>query len=89
MRAGERIEALGRRIEERSRSLEQEGGVRGRAGSIAHRAGEFLEKGGEYLRTHEPAQMREDLEGQIRAHPLRSVGLALMAGFLLGRMLSG
>lgn len=84
-----RIEQLGERIEERARPLEEEGGLKGRAGRVVHRTGDALESGADYLRTHPISSIRDDVSGQIRAHPFLSVGAALGAGFVLGRIFGG
>lgn len=80
-------EKLGERLHERATEMEHKGGVVGRAAGPVHRAGETIEEAGEYVRTHDMADMRSDLANQIRAHPLRSVGIALGAGFIIGRIL--
>jgi ElaB/YqjD/DUF883 family membrane-anchored ribosome-binding protein len=41
----------------------------------------------DYLRTHDLDEMRGDLEREIRTHPLRSIALALGAGYVLGKLL--
>ncbi|HEX6135293.1 MAG TPA: hypothetical protein VFZ24_15090 [Longimicrobiales bacterium] len=81
------LERLGDRLEERGRGMEQSGGVQRRASQVAVRASEALDSGAEYLRSHDPNEMRDDLEQSIRQRPLLSVGLAIGAGFLLARLL--
>jgi ElaB/YqjD/DUF883 family membrane-anchored ribosome-binding protein len=81
------LESIGDRLEERGRSMEDAGGVQRRAGQVAVRASEALDSSADYLRTHDPAEMRDDLERAIRERPLFSVGMAVGAGFLLARLL--
>lgn len=81
------LESLGDRIEERARDMEDAGGVQRRAGHAALRASEALDSSAEYIRSHDTAEMRDDLERAIRDRPLVSVGLAIGAGFLIGRLL--
>lgn len=81
------MERIGDRIEERAHGLEESGGVQRRAGEAALRASEALDSGADYIRTHDPAEMRDDLEVAIRERPLFSVGVAMGAGFLLARLL--
>jgi len=38
------------------------------------------------LRNHDIDEMRSDLEREIRAHPIKSLALALGAGYVLGRI---
>jgi ElaB/YqjD/DUF883 family membrane-anchored ribosome-binding protein len=86
-RVAGKLSEFGDRLEERGREYRDRGGVQGRAGEAAVRAGGALDSGAEYLRSHDMDDMRDDLERQIRGRPLVSVGVALGAGFLLGRML--
>jgi ElaB/YqjD/DUF883 family membrane-anchored ribosome-binding protein len=81
------LETLGERLEERGHAMEDAGGVQGRAGQVALRASEGLNTSADYLRSHDPAEMRDDLETAIRDRPLFSVGIAVGAGFLLARLL--
>jgi ElaB/YqjD/DUF883 family membrane-anchored ribosome-binding protein len=86
-RVAGQLERISDRLEERGRGMEQAGGVQQRAGHVAVRAGEALDSGAEYLRSHDPDEMRDDLERSIRERPLLSVGIAVGAGFLLARLL--
>ncbi|HSJ08678.1 MAG TPA: hypothetical protein VK928_02165 [Longimicrobiales bacterium] len=86
-RVASQMERLSERIEERARTMEDAGGVQRRAGQVALRATGALDTGADYIRTHDPDQMRDDLENTIRERPLLSVGLAVGAGFLLARLL--
>jgi ElaB/YqjD/DUF883 family membrane-anchored ribosome-binding protein len=81
------LETLGDRLEERARTMEDAGGVQRRAGQAAMRASEALDSSADYLRSHDPAEMRDDLERAIRERPLFSVGMAVGAGFLLARLM--
>jgi ElaB/YqjD/DUF883 family membrane-anchored ribosome-binding protein len=86
-RVAGQLERIGDRLEERGRDMEQAGGVQQRAGQVALRAGEALDSSAQYLRSHEPNEMRDDLERSIRERPLLSIGIAAGAGFLLARLL--
>jgi ElaB/YqjD/DUF883 family membrane-anchored ribosome-binding protein len=86
-RVAGKLEEFGDRLEERGREAQGRGGMQGRAGQAAVRAGEALDGSADYLRSHDMEDMRDDLERQIRGRPLMSVGVALGAGFLLGRIL--
>jgi ElaB/YqjD/DUF883 family membrane-anchored ribosome-binding protein len=80
-------ERIGDRLHDRANELEQRGGVGGRVGTGLHRAGDSIEDAAEYVRSHDLSEVRDDLERQIRTHPLISVGIALGAGYILGRIL--
>jgi ElaB/YqjD/DUF883 family membrane-anchored ribosome-binding protein len=86
-RVAGQLEQFGDRLEERARDMEDAGGVQRRAGRVARRASEALDSSADYLRTHDPADMRDDVERAIRERPLLSVGMAVGAGFLLARLL--
>jgi ElaB/YqjD/DUF883 family membrane-anchored ribosome-binding protein len=86
-RIADQLERVGERIDERARTMDEAGGVQRRAGALAHRTSDALDHSAEYIRTHEPAEMRDDLEQAIRERPLMSVTVALGAGFLLARIL--
>ena len=50
------------------------------------RASRAVELSGDYIRTHDAEEMRSDLEREIRAHPIKSIAIALGAGYVLGRL---
>ena len=51
------------------------------------RAQRAVEVSTDYLRGHDVEEMRSDLEREIRAHPIKSIAIALGAGYVLGRLL--
>lgn len=53
---------------------------------VSYQTAEVLGEKGEQLRTAEQ-QMVEDYRTYIRENPIRSVGIAVAAGFLLSRLL--
>jgi ElaB/YqjD/DUF883 family membrane-anchored ribosome-binding protein len=81
------VDRLGDRLHERAREMENRGGIQQKVAGPMHRAGDAADSAAEYVRTHDLGEVRDDLQQQIRAHPLVSVGIALGAGYLLGRML--
>lgn len=83
------VDRLGARLEERARPMEDEGGLKGKIGGAVHGVGGAMESGAEYLRTHEIGTIRDDIATQIREHPFVSVGIAMGAGFVLGRVFGG
>lgn len=66
---------------------EGQGGVVRRTAPMAHRLADSLEHAARYLRTRDFHVMRADLERQVELHPMRSVLIALGAGFLVGKIL--
>jgi hypothetical protein len=53
---------------------------------LQERAGRALEVSTDYLRGHDIDDMRSDLEREIRAHPIKSIAIALGAGYVIGRL---
>lgn len=45
-----------------------------------------FQQGIDYVRSLEPDEIRDEIESEIRARPLLSIGLAALAGFLVGRL---
>lgn len=45
-----------------------------------------FQQGVDYVRSLEPEEIRDEIESEIRARPLLSIGLAALAGFLVGRL---
>ena len=56
------------------------------AGPMIKRARTAVDSSAEYLRGHDVDEMRSDLEREIRAHPIKSIALAIGAGYVLGRL---
>lgn len=59
-----------------------------KAANAANQAADALGKKGEQLKNAEQ-QFVEDCRGYIHEHPVASLGMAVGAGFLLSRLLSG
>jgi ElaB/YqjD/DUF883 family membrane-anchored ribosome-binding protein len=58
----------------------------GESHNLPARATRALEVGSDYLRGHDIEDMRNDLEREIRAHPIKSIAIALGAGYLIGKL---
>jgi hypothetical protein len=56
--------------------------------SAADRLDDRLAHSSNYLRTHDVDVIRDDLSNTIRRHPLLSAGVAIGAGYLIGRVFS-
>jgi ElaB/YqjD/DUF883 family membrane-anchored ribosome-binding protein len=59
-----------------------------KAANAANQAADALGKKGEQLKNAEQ-QMVENCRGYIHEHPVASLGIAVGAGFLLSRLMSG
>jgi hypothetical protein len=63
------------------------GGPAARTADAAHRLGSSLEGAAEYVNAIDTAGLRRNLEDGVRRHPLRSLLIAVGAGYLVGRLL--
>jgi hypothetical protein len=84
---GDMAQDLGART--RHTGVQSELGINGAEGPGARlqaRASRAVEVSSEYLRDHDMEEMRTDLEREIRAHPIKSIALAIGAGYVLGRL---
>lgn len=75
--------------ETRHTGVQNELGIDGAEGPRARlqaRASRAVEVSTDYLREHDIDEMRSDLEREIRAHPIKSIAIALGAGYVLGRL---
>lgn len=61
-------------------------GVNGMRTRLQTRATRAVEASTDYVRNHDIDEMRTDLEREIRAHPIKSLALAIGAGYVLGRL---
>ena len=73
-----------RRLGHRAR---EQGVLAGRAEPIAYRVGDSLQGAASYVREHDVGTMRDDVETGVRESPLKSLAIAAVAGFVLGRIL--
>lgn len=74
-----RVRELGDRAATRSPMLE-------RARPLAADTAERLDHAARYVRERELEEVRTDLETQVRRHPLTSVALAFLAGYMVRRI---
>ena len=84
---GDISEDLG--TETRHTGIQDELGMNGAEGPRARlqaRAQHAMEVSSDYFREHDIDEMRGDLEREIRAHPIKSIAIALGAGYVLGRL---
>jgi hypothetical protein len=86
-RIADRMEGMRDRLESGARGLEGRGEHGTRAAGLLRRGSGAFDSGAQYLRRGEVEDIQKDLAQQIRRNPLIAVGVALGAGFLLGRIL--
>jgi ElaB/YqjD/DUF883 family membrane-anchored ribosome-binding protein len=85
--AGHRLDQAADAARRLGHRVREQGGLAGRAEPIAYRVGESLQGAASYVRENDVRRMREDVETGVRAAPIKSLAIAAVAGFVLGRMI--
>jgi ElaB/YqjD/DUF883 family membrane-anchored ribosome-binding protein len=80
-RAATGMERAAEQVRER---VSSQGGMAGKAGE---KVAEGMERSATYLREHSTEDMRGDVERYVREHPMQAMAGALVAGFVLSRIL--
>ncbi|MCC6381518.1 MAG: hypothetical protein IT304_03370, partial [Dehalococcoidia bacterium] len=62
-------------------------GSEGLQGQVATKAADTMEKTASYLREHDTDEIWKDMESFVKDHPMQAAAGALVAGFVLGRLL--
>jgi len=86
-RVADRVDRMGDALERRALEMELQGGIKAKAAPAVRRASRAADVSAAYVRENDVKDMRNDLENSIREHPLRSMAIALGAGYLLARIL--
>ena len=84
--AGGRLEETARRVRELGDRAAQRNRMLERARPLANDAAERLDGAARYVRERDLEEVRGDLEGTVRRHPLASVALAFLAGYAVRRI---
>ena len=85
--AGARLDQAADAARRLGHRVRDQGGLAGRAEPIAYRVGDSLQSAASYVREHDVDTMRGDVETGVRESPLKSLAIAAVAGFVLGRIL--
>jgi ElaB/YqjD/DUF883 family membrane-anchored ribosome-binding protein len=86
---GQREKAV-KSLEKASETLHHQ--VNGSAGVIAkvvRTAAEKLQTSADYIRESDLNAMFDDIQGAVRKYPVQSIGVALVAGYFVGKVFSG
>ncbi len=75
----DRVRVLGDRAAEKNRFLSP-------TRPLARGAAQGMDTAAEYVRSHPVTEMRDDLESQVRRHPLAAIAVAFLAGYTLRRV---
>lgn len=85
--AGDGLEYAADAMHRAGRKVAHRGGPVARTSSAAHRLGTELDHAASFVRSREMDRWRAEVETSISHHPVRSVTIALVAGYILGRTL--
>ena len=85
--AGYRLDQAADAARRLGHRVREQGGLAGRAEPIAYRVGDSLQGAASYVRENDVRRMREDVETGVREAPIKSLAIAAVAGFVIGRMI--
>ena len=84
-RADATTTTVGEKISDVAQTIREKAPISGPVANAADTAANTLERAGSYLQEQDLADMRADLEGLIRRHPIESLLVGLGVGYLLAR----
>jgi ElaB/YqjD/DUF883 family membrane-anchored ribosome-binding protein len=84
-RADAATTTVGGKMTEVAQTIREKAPVSGPVANVADTAADTLEQAGSYLQQQDLTDMRADLEGLIRRHPIESLLVGLGVGYLLAR----
>jgi len=84
-RADDATTTVGGKMTDVAQTIREKAPVSGPVANAADTAASTLERAGSYLQEQDLADMRADLEGIIRRHPIESLLVGLGVGYLLAR----
>ena len=84
-RADDATTTVGEKMTDVAQTIRDKAPVSGPVANAADTAASTLERAGSYLQEQDLADMRADLEGIIRRHPIESLLVGLGVGYLLAR----
>jgi ElaB/YqjD/DUF883 family membrane-anchored ribosome-binding protein len=79
--AASALDSAAERLEDRAASSS------GVQAATAERAAQGMQAAAGYLKEHDTAEVWDDLEQYVKAHPMQSVAVAVAAGLVIGRAL--
>ena len=84
-RADDATTTVGGKMADVAQTIREKAPMSGPVANAADTAANTLERAGTYLQEQDLADMRSDLEGIIRRHPIESLLVGLGVGYLLAR----
>ena len=86
-RADQGMDRAAEGMEQASARLRERADDSSTTGKAAGMAADGIDRGASYLRTHDTAQVWDDVEQYVGQHPAQALIGAVAAGFLIGRIL--
>lgn len=62
-------------------------GTGGMQAQVGEKAADVMDRASSYLQSHDSGELWEDVERFVKDHPMQAAGGALVAGFLLGKIM--
>lgn len=84
-RADAATTTVGAKMTDAAQTIREKAPMSGPVADVADTAADTLQRAGTYLQQQDLADMRADLEGLIRRHPMESLLIGLGIGYLLAR----
>jgi len=84
-RADAATTTVGERMSDAAQTIRQKAPTSGPLADAADTAADTLQRAGTYLQEQDLSDMRADLEGLIRRHPIEAMLIGLGVGYLLAR----
>ena len=85
---GDRLEDTAGRVREIGDRAAEKNRLLAPTRPLAYDAARSIDNAADYVRTRQLGEMRNDLETQVRRHPLASVAVAFLAGYAVRRIFS-
>jgi len=84
-RADDATTTVGEKMTDVAQTIREKAPTTGPVANVADTAADTLQRAGTYLQQQDLADIRSDLEGIIRRHPMESMLIGLGVGYLLAR----
>lgn len=81
---GRILRTLSQKVRSVADSLREESGPKQRVGKTVEKVADKLESSADYLSQSDPGALRDELSGIVQRYPMRTVGICLGVGVLLG-----
>jgi ElaB/YqjD/DUF883 family membrane-anchored ribosome-binding protein len=84
---GRILKSLSQKVRSVADSLREESGPRQRVGKTVEKVANKLESSADYLSRGNPSALGEEISGVVKRYPMRTVGICLGVGLLIGAVM--